>query len=141
MIQLIAGCKAFHSEFSKTEIEVQDMNSPSSLNQTLISSIHWKWKWVKNTRKQMAHEMMVYTSRISRKLTGAFSVRKEQLFKGKNRAQPLDEGKHRDLRSGLRVSWWIVASSWWPSDRDCRVQMWSHRVKKKLCCFWSLVGS
>ena len=55
---------AFHSEFPKTKIEVQDVNSPLSFNQTLISSSPLARKWVKNTRNQTAHEMMVYTSRV-----------------------------------------------------------------------------
>ena len=33
MIQLIAGCKAFHSKFLKTNIDVQDVNSSFSFDQ------------------------------------------------------------------------------------------------------------
>ena len=41
------------------EIEVQDVISPSSLDQTLISSSLWMRKCIKNTRNQTAHEMGV----------------------------------------------------------------------------------
>ena len=47
---------AFHSEFPKTKIEVQDVISSSSLDQTLMSSIQWMQKCIKNTRNQTAHE-------------------------------------------------------------------------------------
>ena len=50
---------AFHSEFSKTNFEVQDVISSLSLDQTLISSSLWMRKCIKNTRNQMAHEMGV----------------------------------------------------------------------------------
>ena len=39
MIQLIAGCKAIHSEIFEDEDGVQDVNSSSSFNQILILSI------------------------------------------------------------------------------------------------------
>ena len=50
---------AFHSEFPKMKIKVQDVNSSSSFNQTLILSIQWMRKCIKNTRNQTAHEMVV----------------------------------------------------------------------------------
>ena len=58
MILLIARCKAFHSELMKMKIGVQDVISSFSLDQSLISSIQLKRKWVKNTLKQTAREMM-----------------------------------------------------------------------------------
>ena len=59
MIQLIAGCVAFPSEFPKTKFEVQDVNSSFSFDQSLISRLQWVWKCIKNTMKQTTHEMMV----------------------------------------------------------------------------------
>ena len=57
MIQLIAGRKAFHSEIFEDEDGVQDANFSFSLDQSLISSAHWKRKWLTNTRKQTAREL------------------------------------------------------------------------------------
>ena len=90
MIQLIAGCIAFHSEFSKTKIEVQDVISSSSLDETLISSSPWTRKWVKNTRNQTAHETVVYKVRISWNSTGEFLRREELYIKKRIWAQPFD---------------------------------------------------
>ena len=72
---------AFHSEFPKTEIEVQDVNSSSSFNQTLISSIQWMRKCIKNTGNQTACESGVWIVRIARKFTGHSSVAKNFLLK------------------------------------------------------------
>ena len=105
MIQLIAECMAFHSEFPKTKIEVQDVNSPLSFNQTLISSRPWTRKWVKNTRNQMAHEMMLYTRLIWRKSTGQFFRHEELNLKRRIWAWLLDERVHRDWRSQSRIRW------------------------------------
>ena len=52
------------------EIEVQDVISPLYFDQILISSIPWIRKCIKNTRNQMAHELGVWTVRISRKIQG-----------------------------------------------------------------------
>ena len=38
MIQLIIGCMATHSAISKTKIAIQDVISPYSLDQFLISN-------------------------------------------------------------------------------------------------------
>ena len=63
------------------EIEVQDVISPFSLDQILISSIPWMRKCIKNTRSQMAYEMGVWTVRISQNFKGPFFRCEEQLFK------------------------------------------------------------
>ena len=63
------------------EIEVQDLISPLSLDQNLISSIPWMQKCIKNTRNQLAHEMGVSTVRISRNFKGPFFRREELVFK------------------------------------------------------------
>ena len=49
----------FSFRIFEDEVEVQDVISPSSLQQTLISSIPWMRKCIKNTRNQTAHEMGV----------------------------------------------------------------------------------
>ena len=71
---------AFHSKFPKTKFEVQDVNSPFSFNQILISSSLWTRKWVKNTRNQTACESGVWTSRIARKFMGRPFHREELLL-------------------------------------------------------------
>ena len=58
------------------EIEVQDVISPLSFDQTLISSIPWLRKCIKNTRNQMAHELGGWTVQISRKFKGCSSIAK-----------------------------------------------------------------
>ena len=80
----------FRSEFLKTKIEVQDVISSFSLDQSLISSIQWMRKYIKNTRKQTAHEMMVYTNQIWRKSTGDSFRREEQFLKKDFKAQSSD---------------------------------------------------
>ena len=60
------------------KIEIQDVNSSSSFNQTLISSSPWTRKWVKNTRNQTARESGVSTVRIAQKFTSS-SFRHEEL--------------------------------------------------------------
>ena len=47
----------FSFQVFEDEIKVQDVISPSSLDQTLISSSLWMRKCIKNTRNQRAHEM------------------------------------------------------------------------------------
>ena len=59
------------------EIEVQDVISPLSFDQILISSIPSMRICIKNTRNQMAHELGVWTVRISKKFKGEFFCRKE----------------------------------------------------------------
>ena len=63
------------------EIEVQDGISPFSLNQTMISSIPWMRKCIKNTRNQLALEIGVWTVQISRNFKGASFHREEQYLK------------------------------------------------------------
>ena len=65
------------------EIKVQDVISPLSFNQILISSIPWMRKCIKNTRNQMARELGVCTARISWKFKGQFFRREELVFKGR----------------------------------------------------------
>ena len=60
------------------EIEVQDVISPFSLDQNLISSTPWMRKCIKNTRNQMALEIGVWTVRISQNFKGELFCRKEQ---------------------------------------------------------------
>ena len=72
---------AFHSVFLKTKIEVQDVNSPLSFNQTLISSSPWIRKWVKNIRNQTTCESVVWTVRIAKNFTGSSSVTKNCVLK------------------------------------------------------------
>ena len=59
--------------------EVQDVISSFSLDQTLISSSLWMRKCIKNTRNQMAHEMGVWTVRISQNFKGRSSVAKNSI--------------------------------------------------------------
>ena len=81
---------AFHFEFPKTKIEVQDVNSSSSFNQSLISRVEWVRKCIKSTREQTTCESMVYTRRIWRKSTGTFFRREELNLKRDFWAQPSD---------------------------------------------------
>ena len=59
MIQLIAGCIAIHSAISKTNIRIQDVISPYSLNQFLISNAPRTRKRVKNANKSNDSRIMV----------------------------------------------------------------------------------
>ena len=89
---------AFHSAFSKTKIEVEDVISSPSLDKTLISSIQWMGKCIKNTRNQTAHESGVWTVRISQKFTGEFFRREELYLKSNFWVWSLDEETPRDRR-------------------------------------------
>ena len=51
MIQLIAGCMAIHSAILKTKIRIQDVISPYSLDQFLISNAPQTQKRVKKAKK------------------------------------------------------------------------------------------
>ena len=64
------------------KFEVQDVNSPFSFNQILISSSPWTWKWVKNTQNQTTYESGVRTSGIARKFTD-YSLRRKELLLNK----------------------------------------------------------
>ena len=71
----------FSFRIFEDEIEVQDVISPKSLDQTLISSIPWMRKYIKNIRNQMALEIGVWTVRISRNFKSPSSRREEQYLK------------------------------------------------------------
>ena len=81
------------------EIEVEDVISPLSLDQILISSIPWMRKGIKNTRNQMALEIGVWIVRISGNFKGTFFHREELVLKGRIWARPSDEEAHHDQRS------------------------------------------
>ena len=81
MIQLIAGCMAFHSKFLKTKIEVQDVISPLSLDENSISSTPWTRKRVKNTRKLNWYLNGVLTVRILSKIQGQNLPSRRTAFK------------------------------------------------------------
>ena len=76
----------FSFRIFEDKIEVQDLISLLSLDQTLISSTPWMRKCIKNTRNQMAHDMGVWTVRISRNFKGASFRREEQYLKRPFRA-------------------------------------------------------
>ena len=90
MIQLIAGCKAFHSEFPKTKFEVQDLISSISFDQNWNLHIQMERKWVANKIKQVAREMIEYTRRIWWRVAGSSSVAKNDFYKNDFDFQPLD---------------------------------------------------
>ena len=75
----------------KDEIEVQDVISPLSFDQTLISSSPWMWKRVKNTRNQTAHESGVWTVRIFLKIHGRLFPSRRTVFK--------------EVKRGVTVRW------------------------------------
>ena len=91
MIQLIAGCKAFHSKYSKTNIDVQDVNSSFSFDQTWNLCIKLKRKQVTITGKEMAHELMEITRRIWDLIAGRSSVAKNSFYKSNFWYQLSDE--------------------------------------------------
>ena len=72
---------SFSFQVFEDEFEVQDVISPLSLDQNLISSIPWMQKCIKNTINQLAHEMGVWTVRISRNFKGPSFRREEQYLK------------------------------------------------------------
>ena len=61
---------------SEDESGVQDVISSFSFDQSLISSIQLKQKWVKNTMKQTSHELKLYTERIWWRIANLFFVAK-----------------------------------------------------------------
>ena len=63
------------------KIEVQDVISPLSLDKTLILSISWMQKCIKNTRNQLAHEIGVWTVWISQNFKRPSFHREEQYLK------------------------------------------------------------
>ena len=120
MIQLIAGCKAIHSEIFEDEDGVQDANSSFSLDKNLISSAHWKRKSLTNTRKQTARDLMEYTRSILG-LNANMSFRaKNRFYKHRNWFGPSDLSliiamNDRDLMSfqlDRRFIWFVG----YPSD-------------------------
>ena len=71
----------FSFRIFEDKIEVQDVISPSSLDQTLITRIPWMQKYIKNTRNQLAHEMAVWIVRNSQNFKGEFFRRQELYLK------------------------------------------------------------
>ena len=51
--------QGFSFRIFEDESGVQDVTSSFSLDQSLNSSVQWKHKWVTNTGKQMAREMIL----------------------------------------------------------------------------------
>ena len=131
MIQLIAGCKAIHSEIFEDEDGVQDANSSFSLDQSLISSAHWKRKSLTNTRKQTARDLMEYTRSILGLNANLFFVAKNGLNKKRNLFWTVGWAVDHDWRLRSRADWQIDASSWWPSDHRSTLTIWFHHVKKR----------
>ena len=100
MIQLIAGCKAIHSEIFEDEDGVQDANSSFSLDQSLISSAHWKRKSLMNKRKQTARDLMEYTRSILGLNANVFFVAKKTFYKRRKYISAVGWWSYRDGRSG-----------------------------------------
>ena len=100
-------CRMHGFSFSifEDEIEVQDVISPLSLDQILISSIPWMGKCIKNTKNKMTLEIGVWTVRISRNFKGAFFRREELVLKGQIWAHLSDEETPLDQRSRWRFIW------------------------------------
>ena len=71
----------FSFRIFKDEIEVQDVISPLSFDQIMISSILWMRKCIKNTRNQMAHESGVGTFEFLENSRASSSVAKNTYLK------------------------------------------------------------
>ena len=131
----------FSFRIFEDKIEVQDVISPKSLDQTLISSILWMRKCIKNTKKSIGTWIDVWIVRISQRFKGNSFRREKLVFKGRIWAWPSDEGAHRDQRSWWSVLSRIVVFNWWSSDRRWRLQMRPCHKEKKMRRFVSLVRS
>ena len=59
MIQLITGCMVIHSVIFEDEDDIQDVISPYSLDQFLISNAPRMWKRVKNAKKSIDSRIVV----------------------------------------------------------------------------------
>ena len=64
-----------------SKIEVQDVISSFSLDQTLKLSIQLKLKWVATKMEKVAREMIEYTQRICGIIAGLFFVAKNGFYK------------------------------------------------------------
>ena len=90
---------AIHSVILKTKIRIQDVISPYSFDQFLISSTPRMWKRVKKRMNQLTVELWCLDSSINLKNPRVFLRREEQLYLEDNWAYPSDLTIHRDQRS------------------------------------------
>ena len=110
MIQLIAGCMAIHSAISKTKIGIQDVISPYSLAQFLISNAPPMRKRVKKANK--SYDSRIVVSRqfdFTKKFKGKFSSWRTFSF-------IKYFGRNRRIKGLIAINGWdassIVESTW-----------------------------
>ena len=127
----------------ENEIEVQDVISPLSFDQSLISSSLWMWKCIKNTRNQMAHEMGVWTVRISWNFKGPFFRHEELNLKRKFLGVTV--GWRGASRSAVAMKRLLIESSWLSPIRPISDEgpRWVHvslfETSRRLIFYWILI--
>ena len=135
MIQLIARCMAFHSVFLKIKLKFKMWFllylSIKLWFQVILGCVNafrtQEFKW---------HSKLVRGQFKFLEISSASSsIVKNYVFKGRNWARPSNEETPHDRRSGWSVLWQIGASNWWSSDREWRVEMRFHCMKKKCVAF------
>ena len=87
--------QGFSFRIFEDESGVQDVISSFSLDQSLNSSVQWKRKWVTNTGKQTAHDLVEYTRSNWRLIANRSSIAKNVFYKDEINRGLSDEASYQ----------------------------------------------